>query len=125
MNKEFVKFILNEESYDCKEYNPAEMLILGFFLTDDVGCVRPNFKEWILDPRHEDTRSNFAALEKIGDHIVISDQFSELTDGGPYLKIHRDELIKILDAWTEFCKTKPKEIIITRESDTFTIEAKE
>ena len=67
---------------------------------------------------------NFATLEKEDGYILIGDETSEEPDGGPYLKISIDEFVKILDQWEQFCKTRPKEILITRKNGVFKIEGK-
>ena len=66
---------------------------------------------------------NFSALEKEDGYILIGDETSEEPDGGPYLKVTIEQFVKILDQWEQFCKTHLKEILITKENGTITMEA--
>jgi hypothetical protein len=120
----FLTIVFEDGHYRFKGASNDRIGNLGFFLSSDVRCFRSSFKEWILDTRYDYTAGNISKLEKDGDYILISDQYSEEDDDNPPLKIHRAELIKILDAWEQFCKTRPKEIIITQEGEVFNIEGK-
>jgi hypothetical protein len=124
MEKPFVKIVFNDGRFRYKEANTEEMSNLGFFLATDVGCYSKHYREWVLDENMSGFGGNFSNVDKEGDYLFIGCEFSEEKDRGPYLKIHRDELIKILDTWEQFCKTRPKEILITQDGETFTIESK-
>jgi len=125
MNKYYVKFAYENNRLCYKESSSEEMGNLGSFLASDVGCLMVVFRDLVFDNTITAADGNVTSLEKEGDFIILGDLYSENKDGGPYLKIHKDEFIKILDAWEQFCKTKPREIIITKEGETFTIEAKD
>lgn len=116
-----VHSIVKDNRYQYADAETIGMCHLGSFLTDDVGCYSPTFKEMILDPQFDYTSSNYSSLEREGEYIFLGCNFDP---NDPPLKIHRDELIKILDAWEQFCKTKPKEIIITQDGEIFDIEGK-
>jgi hypothetical protein len=109
----FVKIIFKNRHYYYAAGNDIPLEILGSLLTDDVGCYRQIFREWIDDAQFHNAEGNTTVLNKDGDHIVLGDLFSEQEDEGPFLRMHRDELARILDEWKGFCQTKPKEILIT------------
>ena len=122
MKKEYVKIQLDDDgSYGYEEADTQEMCILGTFLATDVGCYSPSFKKWVLDEKINSFGGNYSSIDKEGEYLFVGCEF-ELE--GPYLKIHKDEFIKILDTWEQFCKTRPREILITKDNDTFTIEGK-
>jgi len=95
---------------------------LGSFLAIDVGCYNPSYKEFLLDEKQPAIGGNYSYTFKDGDYLFTG---HEVESEDTYLKIHKDEFIKILDAWEQFCKTKPKEIIITKDGEKFTIESKD
>jgi hypothetical protein len=95
------------------EENDILLSILRSFLTSDVGCYWPSFRIWIDNDNEQETGGNTTILNKDGMDIILSDLFSEQEDGGPFLRMHRDELARILDEWKGFCQTKPKEVLIT------------
>ncbi len=100
-----------------------DMGILGFFLTDDVGCPVPSYNEWILDDSlGMYVSGNITALEKDGDYILLEDMYDQRKNP-TRLKISRKSLITLLHDWQEkVCKLKPKNVTIKHENDIFTIE---
>ncbi len=121
---EFVKFIQEHNHYHFEEASNMEMCILGNFLTDDVGCYDPTFRNWLFEDESDALDGNITVLEKKGNNIILGDLLSEQEDGGPYLTIRIDEFLRILNEWEQFCITKPKEIIITREKGVITLKGK-
>ena len=61
--------------------------------------------------------------DREGKYNLLNDLYSDQKDNGPYLKIQKDLLIDILDQWEQFCKTRPKEILITKENGSIKMEA--
>ncbi len=122
---EFVKLMIEDNRYQYEEASNIEMCILGSFLASDVGCYSPSFRDWIFEDQFYSMEGNITVLEKKGNNIVLSDLFSEQEDGGPYLTIRIDEFLRILIEWKQFCKTKPKEVIITQENGKITLEGKD
>ena len=107
------------------EIHSEDLGLLGSFLTSDVRCLNYLFyKNWALDENAFLSGGNYSSLEKEDGFILIGCEFSEEPDRGPYFKLSIEEFVKILDQWEEFCKTKPKEILITRENDVIKMEGK-
>jgi hypothetical protein len=76
---EFVKLILlPDASHFCKNTSNDEMMILGHFLTSNVGYRPSFFKNWgINDNGNNTVNGNTVSLEKKGDYIFLSDMYSE------------------------------------------------
>jgi len=117
----FVKLILDINHYRYQDANTVEMCILGCFLVSDVGCYWPSFKEWIFNEPSLYTGGNITNLEKEGDYIIISDQFSEQPDGGPYFKVSKQAFYDLLSDWEKNCKQKPNEVLIMYDGHKFEI----
>ena len=125
MKKMSVKIPRNEGGdFDFPQSDNQQMWILGHFLSSDVGCYWPSFKKFALENLFNECSGNCTNLEKKEDYILISDQFSEQPDGGPFLKVPKQEFIRLLDEWEKICKQKPQEILITFDGERFTIETK-
>lgn len=62
-------------------------------------------------------------LEKNGETILISDDYIQDDEERLQwaIEIKRDELVNILDQWTEICRTKPPYFVISREEDSITL----
>lgn len=115
--KDYVKIHIDKFGhYFPYEIKSKDLDFLANFLTSDVRCYYPGFKKWALDPTRKTTGSNYAFLRKEDRFVLIGEEFAEDLDAGPFCKIPLDEFIKILDQWEQFCKTRPKEIWITREN---------
>ncbi|HSC25220.1 MAG TPA: hypothetical protein VLB80_03340 [Candidatus Babeliales bacterium] len=124
----FVKLCLKQNygNYSYKDSSEDGMYILGFFLTDDVGCSSSPFKEWALNDNWGDACSgNITGLEKEGHYILLSDLYSE--EAVPtVLKLTKEQYKQILTDWKEkVCKLMPKEVIIIYDNDQFIIETKD
>ncbi len=120
-----VKLFLRDDDYYSDKISSYEMFILVNFLLSEVSLASSSWKNWILDPSQDLTLGNITEVDKEGDHIFLRDLFSEEPEGGPYLKISIKELLNIIDSWDQLLKTKPKEILITRENGTITMEGKD
>ena len=122
---EFFIFIKDNTNYfEYKDSNSIELTFLGRFLRSDVGCYWTGFKKWALDPTRDFTASNYATLEKEDGFVLIGEDAAENYDDGPFCRIPLDDFVKVLDQWEQFCKTRPKEILITRENGVIKMEAK-
>jgi hypothetical protein len=116
MIKDFARLIFSDNRYRYEESSSIEMDRLALFLASDVGYFSPGWKEWALDQTSDFTTSNYASLQKEDGYILIGEEFAENLDAGPFFKISIEEFVKVLDQWEQFCKTRPKEILITREN---------
>jgi hypothetical protein len=125
---EWIKLKLtNYGNYLYVDASNVEMNILGNFLSSDVGCDnREFFKEWALsDENAWAVSGNITVLEKEGDYIYLTEQYSEEKDPTE-LKISRNQFVKLFDEWREkVCKSKPKEVMITEKDGEFSIETKD
>jgi hypothetical protein len=122
--KDYVKIHIDKFGhYFPYEIKSEDLDFLANFLTSDVHDV-PGWKKWALDQTQDFTTSNYASLQKENDLVLIGEEFAEDLDAGPFCKIPLDEFIKILDQWGQFCKTRPKEIWITRENGEIKMEGK-
>ena len=97
---------------------------LAIFLVSDVGCYSSSFKKWAESLDESSYGGNFSVLYKEEGSVLIGEEMSEEPDGGPFFKISIEDFVKVLDQWEEFCKTRPKEILITRENGVIRIEGK-
>ncbi len=125
---ESIKLVKKDNHYNAKEGSNIEMYILGNFLTDDVGSYwPPTYREWVYEDEFHGSGGNTSWLRKEGDNILLGSILTDDDDddGGPYLTIFKTEFVRILDEWEQFCKTKPKEVIITRENGKITLEGKD
>ncbi len=119
--------MLTENYYCYDDADTVEMCILSRFLTSDVYCFGSRYKEWALfDTQYTKYGGNITFLEKKDGYIIISDQYSEEPDGGPYFPIEQPEFVKLLDEWENICKQnpKPQEILITYDGKHFTFACK-
>jgi hypothetical protein len=104
------------------------MNILGNFFSSDVGCSdqsRPSYRDWALDDSWGMCVSgNITCLEKAGNYIFLTDQYSEESQPTE-LKISRHKFVQLLDDWQKkVCKHKPKEVTIVYDGTQFTIETR-
>lgn len=125
---EFVKLLLsqNYKGYSYIDASDTKMSILGFFLTDDVGCSSSPFREWAFNDNWGDACSgNITGLEKEDNYILLTDLYSE-EEIPTTLKVTRAQYTQIITDWEEkVCKLMPKEVIIKYENDQFIIETKD
>ena len=114
---QYILLKLNElDRFRYKISNSVEMTILSRLLTSDILDIK-GWREWAIDPKQKEIGGNLSDLYKKNGYIYIGDLYSEQEDGGPFLKVSQKNFIEILDQWEEFCKTKPKEILITQEDN--------
>jgi hypothetical protein len=126
MSNNYVKIVLFENKhYWCDESDTQEMWILGRFLGDDVGCRKSGFKEWADKETTEYIGGNITDLERHGDYIILSETYVGPKNPGPFLKVPKQEFIRLLDEWEKICKEKPQEVLITFDGKCFTIETKQ
>lgn len=121
---EYVSLARQDNHYFIEKWNSSQMEMLGSFLQSDAGSRIYNWIDWLKNTRYKDTSSNFSFLEKEGNNIVIGCQFSE----DPYewtFESSIDDLVYILEEWQKLCSAKKREIIITRENGTFTLEGRD
>jgi hypothetical protein len=126
---DYVKLSYNNHSYCYKEGSCLKMDLLGCFLSSDVRCPDPthkfiSYQEWIQnDALGMSTSGNITYLEKEGNHVYLSDLYSE-EETPTRLKILRCQLVQLLNDWQEkVCKRKPKEVLIKHEDENqFSIE---
>jgi len=93
---EFVKLLLsqNYKGYSYIDSSDTKMSILGFFLTDDVGCSPSPFKEWAFNDNWGDACSgNITGLEKEDNYILLTDLYSD-EEVPSTLKITRQQYAK-------------------------------
>ena len=122
-----VKLKLNQSygNYSCYYFSNGEMNILGNFLSDDIGCYSPTFREWATKEHWNGASGNITMVEKEGDFIYLSDLYSE-EEMPTELKMTVQQFVQLLDDWRDkVCSTKPKEVIIKYENDQFIIETKD
>lgn len=119
---DYVKINLTDlGTYLNEESSSDEMEVLGHFLTSDVGCYWPSFKEWAEGNEYPRIGGNLSDLEKEGDYILL--KLDEYID--PELvvfKIPKQAFIELLNAWGKMCKQKPPHILITYNGQRFTVE---
>ena len=121
---DYVKINIDQfEFYSVCEIRSENLSILARFLTSDVVSGSTSWKEWLLTDSLDDSAGNATSVDRDGKYILLSDLYSEQEDNGLHLKIQKDLLVDILDQWEQFCKTRPKEIIITREDGVIKMEA--
>jgi hypothetical protein len=119
----FIRLILDRfNDYAYQYASNIEMNILGNFLSSDVGCYNKIYKEWVLHPLAGSISGNITQIEKEGNHIYLSDLYSE--DKYPIeLKMTSEQFIKILDDWEhKVCALKPQAVTIKYENDEFIFE---
>jgi len=126
---EYIKFIFLHNHYILDEYKDGSgLLILAFFLTDDVGPEGQTFKEWIDSPTETETSSNASYLEKRNNGIIIGaewDKFDGIALGKQHVfETTKEQLKYIIDRWVELWHKDAKEILITRDGDNITVEGK-
>lgn len=94
-----LELCLNGRSYNFKnrQVDTDEEWIIGNFLTSDVCCYSSSFKEWIIHGEQPYISSNITRLEKEDDDIILSDQYSEEPDRGPYFRVSKTALVNLLD----------------------------
>lgn len=121
----YIKYVKsNEESYAYQISNSIKLDIVGSFLIHDCYYGIKGYKEGILSDECLGLTGNLTFIEKEGDHVILSDHFSEQPDGGPYFKIPKDEFLRLLDMWEKVYKEKPQEITIIYDGQKFSIETK-
>ncbi len=123
MKNNYLILAFKDDCYGYKDADIAEMAILGCFLISDVYCFGSKPKEWVLfDTQYTKYGANITFLEKKDGYIIVSDQYSEEPDGGPYFPIEQREFVKFLDEWENICKQnpKPQEVVITYDGKRFT-----
>lgn len=100
------------------------MYIIGYFLTDDVGCRGGKAQiDWILDDRYDHISHNRTFVAKDNDKIIMADLYTD-DSCDESLSVPTLALIDLLKKWDEVCKTNPEEVTIYYENEKFRIEAK-
>jgi len=80
----YLQLTLTENShYWYKTATTIEMCILSYFLISDAGNNPTPYKEWIFGDPSLSIGGNITYLDKEGEDIIMSDQYSEQPDGGP------------------------------------------
>lgn len=121
----YVKYIKNNvHDYDYVDATDINMNNLGNFLVRDCRYGTKMFKNCMFDNEYITFGGNLTTIEKENDHIILSDQYSQQPDGGPYFKIQKDEFLRLLDMWEKVYAQKPQEILIIYDGQTFSIESK-
>lgn len=101
--------------------NCEKMEILGHFLTSDVGCYCPNFKNWAEENKYMGYGGNLSELDKEGDYILL--RLDEYIDPDRVaFKMPKQAFIDVLDAWGKVCKLKLPQILIAYDGQRFTVE---
>lgn len=115
---EYIILKRDERGYEYLDSNSIELTIFGHFLTTDAAAkdAPSSYKEWSHDNRYKGSGGNITNLDKENGNILISDQFSEEPDGGPFLTITKENFIELLNTWELALKEKPAEIVITKEA---------
>lgn len=116
MEKKFC-IICFENNEIKKRFNDDCLWILGSFFVTEVGCYWTAFENFIYDDATDEAEGNIIGLRKDGDDILLNFIYSDEQDKGPFLRLHTYELIYLLGQWKEFCKSKPKEILITYDDE--------
>jgi len=115
MGKALVR--LNASRYKAVKASDSTIIILADFLTH---CVRftngDKIKEWIKDSSSMDLGWWELHLEK-DDEVegMIAMYYGYFLVPEHYFDISNENLIKVIDAWQELCKSRPKEIIIKQD----------
>jgi hypothetical protein len=121
----YVKIFLADDGYYFNtQSNCEKMQLLATFLTSDVGCCWPGFKQWAEEEEYPISGGNISYLEKSKDYVVLTYE-PTIFDQSPYFKIPRQAFIDLLTAWEKVCKQKPPQILITYDGQKFTVEGKE
>lgn len=119
----YVKYIKNDvDEYEHSAASDAKMNNLGSFLVRDCRYDAQAFKSCVLDDECEAFGSDAIYIEKEGDLLILSYDFSEQLDGGPYFKIPQNEFLHLLDIWEKVYAQKPQEITIIYDEQGFSIE---
>jgi hypothetical protein len=124
---EYLKLQLSpppSSGYDYKDASNVAMCILDYFLASDVRSNNSTFyKEWALDKNTQYTGGNITALEKEDGYVLISDLYpiDEEEKNPTIVKMTEAQFVQLLEDWEKVYKTKPQEIMIIYENDTYTI----
>lgn len=122
MNVVRLKLDQSYGNYSCYQFSNIEMNILGNFLSDDIGCYSPTFREWAINEHWKGASGNITMVEKEADFIYLSDLYSE-EKVPTELKMTVEQFVHLLDDWRDkVCAKKPMEVIIKHENDQFVIE---
>ena len=91
-----------------------------------IVLVHQRIKNGHFDTEYAKYGGNITSLEKKDGYIIVSDQYSEEPDWGPYFPIEQSEFVKLLDEWEKICKQnpKPQEILVTYDGKHFTFACK-
>ena len=114
-----------EIHFDAKSSCP-EMSIVGAFLAVDVSCRQhERFTNWIGGGKLFGICGDATSVELTdeGDIIEIRDLLDEET--GPVFRMPKDQYVKMVHAWQELCKKKPKEIIVTWDGKEIFVEGRD
>jgi hypothetical protein len=89
-----------------------------------VGSDISFYKEWLLDNEYNSAGGNITELDRVGNHVLLSDAYSE-EDVPTKAQMTSAQFLKLLDDWEEkVCKASPKEVLIKYENGEFVIETK-
>lgn len=120
---QYLKIKFADGCYFEREWSNDEMEVLGSFLSSDVGCYWPSFKEWAKEEGDSVTGGNLSYLEKKDNHIIIAYEphiFGPTTG----FKITKQAFIDVLNDWEKVCEEEPPYILITYDGQQFTVEGK-
>jgi hypothetical protein len=117
-----VKYVYDGRHYEYDDASNIGMCILGRFLTSDIGCYRPTFREWATKEHWKGASGNITMVEKEAGFIYLSDLYSE-EKSPTEVKMTIEQFVQLLDDWRDkVCQVRPKEVIIKYENDQFVIE---
>ena|ERR1700743_3330162 len=132
---DFVKLKISQHgSYWYADASDIGMTILGNFFMSDVRCSEVKFfRNWAIADKNDPTSEfchtiggNITFLEEEDDGYVYFTDASSSERRPPELKMHREQVIKVLDEWRDkVCTKMPKEVIIMHENGKFWIETKD
>ena len=122
----FVRLEFYDGIYFASESSCREAGILGAFLGADLRCTQNTwFTDWIDGGKLYGICSNATTVELTdeGDIIEIRDLLDE--EAGAVFRMPKDQYIKMVHAWQELCKKKPKEIIVTWDGKEISVEGRD
>lgn len=117
---EHIKLIKDNEGYRIEFASDSKMRLLGYFLISEIGPDISFYKNWLLDKTTDETEGNYCILEKSNNEVILGSAYSK-PGHETYLIIKIQELIKALDMWQKIYISKPSEILIVYENNSFVI----
>ena len=92
------------------------IFVISEFLTSDVLCYCPSFKQWALS-KELNFGGNVCGLYRNGDIIELTYDFDETNT---IIKMTTQNFIAMLDQWEEICKKEYPEILLSWDGDKVT-----